>query len=128
MDELRERIAAYLAQNQMCVISTNGCHGAWSVAAQYQHHGLELDCRVPHWSDALFHLEQDPSVQVIILDAQSSPSHWLHYRGTARVDSSSTDERYATVHVTPERVDLMDESRGWGARDTLELYSPNPCK
>lgn len=121
LDELRERIITYLSQNQVCVISTNGCHGAWAVIAQYQHHELELDCRVSQWSDALFHLEQDPCVQVIIPDAQFSPSRWMQYRGTARTDSSSADGRYATVHITPDRVDLIDESRGWGARETLEL-------
>ena len=121
LDELRERITAYLAQNQVCVISTSGCQGAWSVTAHYQNHGLELDCRVPHWSDAVYHLEQDPHVLVIVLEAQSDSTRWLQYSGVARIDSSAADDRYAVVHITPERVDLVDESQGWGARETLDL-------
>ena len=121
IDELRERIAAYLSQNQVCVISTSGCQGAWSVTAQYQNRGLELDCYVPRWSDAVYHLEQDPQVLVIILDTQSDSSRWLQYRGVAQIDSSAADDRYVVVHITPERVDLIDESRGWGARETLDV-------
>ncbi len=121
IDELRDRIVAYLSQNQVCIISTSGRQGAWSVTAPYRNRGLELECRVPRWSDALYHVEQDPCVVVIILDAQSNSSRWLQYRGIARIDSATADDRYIAVHITPERVDLMDESRGWGARETLDM-------
>ncbi len=121
LDELRERIIAFLSQNQACVISTSGCHGAWSVGVPYRNRGLELDCRVPRWSDALYHLEQDPRVLVIILDAQAGPARWLQYRGSARADSSRAGEGYTAVHIMPERIDLMDESQGWGARETLDI-------
>ena len=120
-DKLRERVTEYLTQNKICFFGTNGSEGAWAVIAQYQNQGLELDCRVPRWSDALYHLEQDPHALVIVLDEKSGHSRWLEYRGIARIDELSTDERYATVHLTPERVDLIDETRDWGARETLEL-------
>ena len=121
IDELRERIVAYLSQNQVGVISTSGQLGAWSVTAQYQNRGLELECRVPRWSDAIYHLEQDPHALVTILDDTSDSSRWMQYRGIACVDSSIADDRFATIHITPERVDLIDEARGWGARETLEM-------
>jgi len=121
IDELRERIIAYLAQNQVCVISTSGTQGAWSVTAQYQNRGLELECRVPRWSDALYHLEQDPHTLVTILDGTSNSSRWIQYRGIAGIDDSVADDRHATIHITPERVDLIDETRGWGARETIEI-------
>jgi len=54
----------------------------------------------------------------IIQDA--TPLRWLQYLGTACIADSS-DERYATIHIMPERIDLIDESRGWGARETLDL-------
>ncbi len=125
IDELRDRIVTYLSQNQVCVISTSGRQGAWSVTAQYQNLGLELECRVPRRSDAIYHLAQDPHVLVIILDAQSNSSRWLQYRGIARIDSAAAGDRYIAVHLTPERVDLMDESRDWGARETLDVKRSN---
>jgi hypothetical protein len=45
---------------------------------------------------------------------------WLQYRGIARI-GDSTDERYVTIHITPQHIDLIDESRGWGARETYEI-------
>ncbi len=121
IDELRQRIAAYLAQNQVCVISASGRQGTWSVTAQFQNHGLKLACRVPRWSDVLYHLEQEPHALLIIPDCASDSARWLQYQGIARIDASAADDRYVTVHLTPERVDLIDESRGWGARETLDL-------
>jgi hypothetical protein len=94
---------------------------AWAVIAQYQNRGLELDCLLPRWSDAVYHLEQDLHTLVIILDAQSSHSRWLQYRGIASVDPALANDRYFAIHITPERIDLIDETRGWGARETLDL-------
>jgi len=121
IDELRERVAGYLSQHQVCVISTSGRQGTWSVAAQYQNRGLELDCRVPRWSDAIYHLEQDPHVLIIVLEATEPGSRWLQYHGIAHVTKESADDRYIAIHITPQRVDLIDESRGWGVRETLDF-------
>lgn len=118
LDELRNRIISCLSQNQVCVIATSGSLGAWAVPAQYDNSGLELNCRLPRWSDTLFHIEQEPRVMAIIQD--TNPMRWLQYIGTARI-ADSTDERYATIHIMPERIDLIDEDRGWGSRETLDL-------
>ena len=121
LDELKDRIITYLSQNQVCVISTHGRQGAWSVTAEYKNQGLELDCRVPRWSDALYHLEQDPRALIVILDAHTNHLRWLQYHGVARIEQPTADGRYTSVHLTPDRIDLLDESRGWGARETLEI-------
>ena len=118
LDELRNRVISYLSQNRMCVIATSGSLGAWAAPAQYDNVGLELNCRLPRWSDALFHIEQEPRVMAIIQDV--NPLRWMQYRGTARI-SVSTDERYATIHIMPERIDMIDEDRGWGIRETLDI-------
>jgi len=118
LDELRNRVISYLFQNRVCVIATNGSLGAWAVSAQYDNVGLELNCRLPRWSDVLFHIEQEPHVMAIIQD--ENPLRWLQYRGIAQI-TDLTDERYATIHIMPERIDLIDEDRGWGARETLDI-------
>lgn len=118
LDELRNRVISYLSHNRVCVIATSGSLGAWAVWAQYDHSGLELNCRLPRWLDALFHIEQEPRVIVIIQDRNSL--RWLQYRGTAQI-ADSTDDRYATIHIVPERIDLIDEERDWGVRETLDL-------
>jgi hypothetical protein len=120
LDELRERVISYLSQHRVCVLATSGRPEIWATPVQYENEGLELICRLPHWSDALFHIEQQPRVMAVVLDVQTSPLRWLQYRGLARV-AASTEPRYASIHITPVHIDLIDENHGWGARETLDL-------
>ena len=118
LDELRTRVISYLSQNRVCVIATSGTFGAWAVSAKYENSGLELDCRLPRWSYALFHIEREPRVMVIVQDA--NPLRWMQYGGVA-VATDATDDRYVNIRITPKRIDLIDESRGWGSRETLDI-------
>jgi len=135
LDELRERMTAYLAQHRVCVLSTAGAEDAWATPVRYRNHGLEVDCLLPRWADVAYHLEQDPRVMLVI-PAPTSSLRWLQVLGTARpvenpnwmgllpAETPTTippDDLYLVIRVTPERIDLLDESRGWGARETLEL-------
>ncbi len=134
LDELRDRITAFIAQHPISVISTRGAAGAWVAPAWQYSQGLDLVCLLPRWSDALYYLEQDPHVMVIILDPQSKALRWLQYSGGAYViqphdfeqflpqglPNIQVDDRYVAVRITAERIDLIDENHGWGARETLE--------
>jgi hypothetical protein len=135
LDELRDRITAFIVQHQICVISTKGVTGAWVAPAWLYGSGLEIVCLLPRWSDALYYLEQDPHVMVIILDTQSKALRWLQYSGNAQLvhwqdveqilpqapSCFQADDRYVVVRISAERIDLIDENRGWGARETLDL-------
>jgi nitroimidazol reductase NimA-like FMN-containing flavoprotein (pyridoxamine 5'-phosphate oxidase superfamily) len=142
LDKLRERMAAYLTQHRVCVLSTAGSEDAWAMPVRYRNHGLEVDCLLPRWADVAYHLEQDPRVMLVILDTRETSEvwppalRWLQVRGTARPvegpdwagllpedthTSVPPDSLYLVVRVTPERIDLLDESRGWGVRETLDL-------
>ncbi len=135
LNELRNRISAFTSQHQFCVISARGETSASAAPAWLFHHGLELFCLLPRWSDVLYHLEQDPHVMVIILDTQSKALRWLQYRGCAQAIQSKdleqvlphgtpnmqVDDRFVAVRITAERIDLIDENRGWGARETLDM-------
>jgi hypothetical protein len=81
---------------------------------------LELNCCLPHWSDALFNLEQEPHVMVVIQTRSDGCASWLQYRGVAHT-TTSTGGPYVLVHITPERIGLIDKRAGWGARETLDL-------
>lgn len=135
LDELRDRISAFTSHQQVCVISTRGGSGAWAAPAWFYNRGLELVCLLPRWSDVVYHLEQDSHVMVIILDMQSKMLRWLQYSGNAQLvqpldaeevlsqepPKIQVDDRYVAVRITAERIDLIDENRGWGARETLDL-------
>jgi len=120
LDELRGRLFSYLSQNHVCVIVANGLPRAWVVAAQYENDGLELNCRLPRWSDAAFYLEQEPHGMAIIQDVRSAFPRWMQYRGIT-CTANVMDDRYVFIHITPERIDLIDEGCGWGARETLDI-------
>lgn len=118
IDELRSRVISYLSQYRVCVIATSGLHGVWAVQALYDNLGFEIICRLPGWSDSVFHIEQDPHVMAII--QSPNPLRWLQVRGVACI-TDSTDDRYAEIRISPERIDLIDENLGWGTRETLEF-------
>lgn len=120
IDELRDRILNHLCRNRVCVISTSGIAGAWAVAAHYSTEGLKLDCCVPRWSDVVYYLEQDPHVTAIVVDTESKHLRWLQYHGIAHI-THSTGDRDVAIRITPQRIDLIDESRGWGVRETLDI-------
>jgi hypothetical protein len=109
---------------------------------RYRNVGLEVDCLLPRWADVAYYIEQDPHVLLVILDSPPTGGgepggglRWLQYRGTAQPISSPDwdrllpegtprvrpEERYVAIRITPERIDLIDESYGWGARETLDL-------
>lgn len=117
-DELRKRAVSYLSQSRVCVIAVNGTGSVWAASTQYESSGLEIICRLPRWSDTLFYIESNPQVMVIILS--ENPMLWMQYRGSAQIVNSAGDQ-FVEVHITPQRIDLIDESRGWGVRETLDL-------
>ena len=132
---LRERLAACLARQHVCVLSTNGPGGVWAIPVHCRSHGLEMDCLVPRWADAAFYLEQDSRVLLIFHAAEADSLRWLQYRGTAQplaepdwtawlpemAAGNRPEERYLAVHVRPSRIDLIDESQGWGVLESLEF-------
>lgn len=120
LDELRDRVISILSRNRLCVIATSGLSGPWAVSAQYDNSGLELSSCLPHWSDALFNLEQEPNVMVVIQHEPGNAMCWLQYRGIASLGDSK-DGEYVCIRIKPKRIDLIDESAGWGARETLDL-------
>ncbi|MBI2908262.1 MAG: hypothetical protein HYX92_11495 [Chloroflexi bacterium] len=138
LNVVRERMRAHLLAHAVGVLSISGGQGSWATAVRYRVAGLELDCLVPRWADVAYHLEKNPSVMVVVLASalpnSRKPLCWLEYRGTARpvrapdwsgllpngANESLAGELYLVVRVSPKRLDLVDESRGWGARETLD--------
>jgi hypothetical protein len=142
LDALRDRITAYLAAHGVCVLSTQGAASASAVLARYHlaqdtaaKQALEVDCLLPRWADATYHLELNPQVLLIIPDIRADGLRWLQVRGRVRpipamdwaewLSEGTLDvrpeERYLALRVTPQRIDLVDESQGWGINETLDL-------
>lgn len=132
LDMLRQRMAAYLRNHQVGVLSVvSAAQGALPV--RYHSDALAVYCLIARWTDILPTLEQDPTVELVIAQ-HNSDAYWMQYRATARVLESpdfqpfstmaaisASPFHYVVVELTPHRIDLIDQRRGWGARETLEL-------
>ncbi|MBI4322582.1 MAG: hypothetical protein HY675_29170 [Chloroflexi bacterium] len=139
LNPARDRMMAYLTAHGIGVLSVSGGQEAWATPVRYRAEGLDVNCLVPRWADVAYHLEQNSGVLLVILHAALAgpqrPLCWLEYRGTARpiarpnwagllpdgTSEALAEDLYLVVNVSPKRIDLLDESRGWGVRETLEV-------
>ena len=130
--ELRGQFTSYLSKHGFCVVSASGMAVPWAMPALCVNRDLIVECLLPGWADINYHIEQDPRVLLIIYD---SNVHWMQYWGKAclmsapdfsRLSSAASpgvrlEDRYVAIRVVPQRIDLIDESKGWGARETLDF-------
>lgn len=127
MERLRQHITEFLAAHSVGLLCGTGLQGAWALPVRYQNDRLKVVCWLPRWADALYYLEQDPHVLLLVVDSPlpegSKGLCWLHYDGLAEmaVTEAGVDELYQTVHLTPRRIELFDERKGWGVRETLDI-------
>lgn len=133
--KLRERITEHLASQTICVLSTKGDSGSWSMPVRYRSESLQVDCLIPRWADVVYHLEQNERVILVIQSGLLGSGCWLQYLGEARlvggelepslfdsfIEGSQSPHLYEVFRMTPQRIELVDESRGWGMRENLDL-------
>lgn len=134
LDELRDRMNHFLDSRQVAVLSAWGWGQPWALPVQYHRQGQVIDCLLPAWSDLLSLLDEDPRLHLVIPDETSNGNRWLQVKGTARrlaapdwsdwqlpgAAHTPPKSRYTVIRITPQRIDLFDESRGWGFRETLD--------
>lgn len=146
LDELKNRLSEYLQQYQGAALCGMGQGTMWLLPVHYRSFGLELYCAVPGWSDAAYILQETTTVQLIVpfsgqnmaterveRAARVESGAWLWYLGEARqiisldcptsvaVAQAVKPGSHIFVRILPRRIDLIDERRGWGARETLEI-------
>jgi hypothetical protein len=133
IDQLRDLLIAHLGSANTGVLSVPVDGEVVALSVRYQSDGLAIYCLVPRWSEAADALGASRSTLLIIPAAD--PRRWLRYQGVSRPADQSAwagpwpdhltprqaDERWLVVALTPQRLDLFDERRGWGARETLDF-------
>lgn len=127
-DQFVDQFAQHLARFDVGVLYVPG---ASLLPVRYRSQRLAVECLIPRWSDLAYALEEQP-VATLITPA-GDPVSWLQYQGLARLsDTPDWDELlqdsrlplpvgYLRIAIQPKRLDLFDERRGWGFRETLEL-------
>jgi len=134
LNQLRDLFASYLTQQDVCILCTLGAQGAWAMPVRYRlltemdPPGLTLACRAPFWADGLYYLQRDARVTIIVPLGPPPITRWLQVQGMARLPQPlvSTPQAadaalYQEVQVLVHRLNLFDESQGWGVQEMLEL-------
>ena len=130
-DEARDRITQLLIDGSTGVLCAMGIDEPSGMTVRYRSDGLELACLLPEWTDVACAIEERPQVVLLISVREDV---WVHIHGLARLvalpdwkgllpegSSITPADRYVVAHIIPRRIDLLDERRGWGVRETLEL-------
>lgn len=135
LEWLRDRIGEFLAQHNYGVLATGGSGDIHATVIRYHSQGINIECLLPRWTDVAYHLQQNPLVVLIVHDLEIPRMRWLSCIGEAYsvekpdwttwaplpIPPSQAAELFLIARILPHRFDLMDESRGWGTRETLEL-------
>lgn len=121
-----------LGARRIGVLSAGGELGPHALPVQFTLEGLDALCLLPRWSELAYALAGSDRVVLVVLAAPESERRWVRYRGTASLVAPADwparspavpapDDRFHLIRIRPERIDLIDEERGWGARETLDL-------
>jgi len=94
-----------------------------------------VECRVPTWTGIGDLLEDQDEVTLVILTDSGACLRWLFLRGPAErvlepdweglqppvASRVSANDLYLLLRIRPKRMELIDEQRGWGYRETADL-------
>lgn len=134
-DALRDHIQTFLAGHQQCVMTARDGDSTATLLARYHADGLCVDCLLPLWAEITYCLEHNPQVTLVIPPGDGDAESWMQVQGRAEALAApewhtllpmqpagmAPADLFRVVRVRPRRIDLIDERRGWGARETLEL-------
>lgn len=109
--------------------------GRYALPVGFRVRGSVVECRVPTWSGVGDLLIGQQDVTLVAVSENGPHLHWLFIRGSATVvpepdwtgmdlpgvDRSSPDDLYQLLRVAPRRIEEIDEARGWGSRETVDL-------
>lgn len=135
LDTLRRQIARFLDSRQVGMLSARGAGEPWALPVRYARDGLDIICRLPAWVDPFAQGESDPFVRLVIPKVLDEPNTWLEYDGSAELlEALEAPSRalfpqafpgkqpgYLLLRIRPRRISIVDETRGWGFRETLDL-------
>jgi len=145
-DDLRERIAEYMAKCRLCTIATAGADGQPNAATIFfTNAGTDIYFNTANESQKVRNIRANPRVAIAMTEPGPVPATDRDIRGiqcfgraTVLADAdlsgvpkgimarhkafnSATPGKSVVVKVTPQKVYLVDYARGFRHRDMLEL-------
>jgi len=140
-NDQKRRFHSFLAHQRTCILSTGTAIGVWATPVYYRclpwNSGRarpQVDCLVPTWSDVAHQLTQVSQVLLLVQALTGAGLSWLQILGAAQpleepewqrllprwIITNQPELLYLVTRVTPDRIELIDEERGWGVQESLE--------
>jgi hypothetical protein len=109
--------------------------GGYALPVRFRVRGTAVEVRVPAWTGVDDMLDGAGDVTLVAVSEQGPYLRWLFVRGPAVVVKDpdweglqppaanwvSPDDLYRLLRIKPVRMELADEQRGWGFRETIDL-------
>lgn len=107
----------------------------YALPVRFRVRGPAVECRVPTWSGVGDMLTASGEVTLVAVADSEPELSWLFVRGPATVVPEpewagllppdvgrvDPDDLYQLIRIQPRRIELIDERRGWGCRETADL-------
>ncbi|MGE5579920.1 MAG: hypothetical protein ACM3WU_07745 [Bacillota bacterium] len=109
--------------------------GSYSIPARIRVKGTAVECLVPTWAGIGDTLGESGEAMLLAFVEMGPALSWVFMRGRASLvtdadpewqglpgaGSSNRKDLYELVRLEPIRIELADEQRGWGYRETVDL-------
>lgn len=109
--------------------------GWYALPVRFRIRESAIECQVPTWSGVGDLLEEPGEVTLVAIGDCGAGLKWLFVRGRAGVvpepdweglppaagSRVGSDDLYHLLRIEPKRIELVDEQRGWGFRETVDL-------
>ena len=113
------------------VLGMNG----YSLLVRFRVCGGVVECSVPTWNGLSDLPEKIEAVTLVVINNSETDLSWVFVRGTGRIVENQSwetlipsehglvdpEDLYHLLRIEPTRMELFDEKRGWGFRETADL-------
>lgn len=107
----------------------------YALPVRFRIRGQYVECLVPMWAGVGERLEETKEAVLLAVAHGDAGLRWFFARGTAArvaeadwdgirppgADRVSLSDLYEIVRIRPQRLELVDEERGWGYRQTMDM-------
>lgn len=109
--------------------------GQYALPVCFRIRDAAVECRVPSWTGIGDELGRQDDLLLVVVTEADAALRWFFLRGPgARVNGPDwaglqppaisrvdPDDLYLLLRIKPKRLELIDEARGWGYRETADL-------
>lgn len=107
----------------------------YSLPVYFRVSGPVVECRVPTWSGIGDLLEKKREVMMVAVQNFEPKLRWLFLKGAGSIvkdpdwdqlvssqsDRVEMEDLYQLLRIEPTRMEIFDEQRGWGYRETADF-------